>query len=149
MAFSSTSEIDISRPIDEVFEYISNLENDPIWCPEVKSVVPLDGSPPGVGKTYDLVARPIPMDQHGGYEITEFEPPKYLKLRVWQDKNEGHTWYRLEETAAGTRLVYKTEVALAGIAKLFEPIVGWMTTRTRGPRMLRNLKQLLESRASG
>ena len=145
--FSSTSEITIARPIDEVFAYISHMENDPVWCPEVKSVKPLDDSAPGVGKKYDLVARPIPMDQHGGYEITEFDPPKYMKLRLWQDKNEGNTWYRLEETADGTRLVYTTEVALAGIAKLFEPVVGWMTTRTRGPRMLRNLKQLLEARA--
>lgn len=147
--FSSTSEITIARPIDDVFNYISHLENDSLWCPEVKSATPLDVSPPGVGKKYDLVARPIPMDQYGGYEIVEFEPPTHMKIQLWQDTSKGETWYRLEETDAGTRLIYKTEVNVGGIGKWFEPMIGWMTTRSRGPRMLRNLKKILESETQG
>ena len=103
--FSSTSEVVIDRPIDEVFSYISHLENDPHWCPEVVSVTPQDASPPEVGKKYYLVARPIPLNQRGWYEITDFEPSLYLKLRFKQDNNFGETWYRLESVDAGTRLV--------------------------------------------
>ena len=105
--------------------------------------------PPGVGKTYDMVARPIPVNQVGGYEILEFEPPTYMKLRLWQSTSKGTTWYRLEPFEDGTRLTYTTEVSVGPMAKLFEPIIGWSTTRTRGPRMLSNLKQLLESDTGG
>ena len=74
--FSSRSEIVINRPMDVVFDYISHMENDPVWCPEVKRVDPLNDDPPGVGKTYDMMARPIPQDQEGGYEITRFDAPQ-------------------------------------------------------------------------
>ena len=143
--FSSVSDIVINRPRDVVFDYISHLDNDPVWCPEVKRVRPLNSDPPGVGKTYEMMARPIPQDQEGGYEITKFDPPSSMELKLWQGTSEGITTYQLEEVDGGTRLVYETNVELSGIAKPFEPVVGWLTTRSRGPRMLANLKSLLES----
>ena len=143
--FSSRSEIVIDRPMDVVFDYISHMENDPVWCPEVKRVEPLNDDPPGVGKTYDMMARPIPQDQEGGYEITRFDAPNAMELRLWQGTSTGITTYDLEPVNGGTRLVYITNVTLTGIARPFESLVGWLTTRSRGPRMLRNLKQVLES----
>ena len=143
--FSSRSEIVINRPMDVVFDYISHMENDPLWCPEVKRVTPLNEDPPGVGKTYEMMARPIPQNQEGGYEITRFEPPTAMALKLWQGTSAGETTYDLEQVDAGTRLAYTTNVALSGIAKPFEPLVGWLTTRSRGPRMLGNLKDILES----
>ena len=143
--FSSRSEIVINRPMDVVFDYISHMENDPLWCPEVKRVTPLNEDPPGVGKTYEMMARPIPQNQEGGYEITRFEPPTAMELKLWQGTSAGETTYDLEQVDAGTRLAYTTNVALSGIAKPFEPLVGWLTTRSRGPRMLGNLKDILES----
>ena len=121
------------------------MENDPLWCPEVKRVKPLNDDPPGVGKTYDMMARPIPQDQEGGYEITRFEAPTAMELKLWQGTSAGTTTYDLETTDGGTRLVYTTNVALSGIAKPFEPAVGWLTTSSRGQRMLMNLKQILEA----
>ena len=147
--FSSKSEIVIDRPIEGVFDYISHMENDPLWCPEVKRVTPVNDHPPGVGKTYEMMARPIPQDQEGGYEITRFEPPTGMELKLWQGTSAGTTTYELERVDGGTRLVYTTNVALSGIAKPFEPVVGWLTTRTRGPRMLDNLKGILEATQSG
>lgn len=143
--FSSTSEIVINRPIEAVFDYISHMENDPVWCPEVKRVDALNDDPPGVGKTYEMMARPIPQDQEGGYEITSFEAPTAMELRLWQGTSAGTTTYALEPVDGGTRLVYTTNVALSGVARPFEPAVGWLTTYSRGPRMLTNLKEILES----
>jgi len=143
--FSSTSEIVIDRPIEAVFAYISHMENDPVWCPEVKRVVPVNDDPPAVGKTYEMMARPIPQDQEGGYEITRFEPPTAMELKLWQGTSAGTTTYDLESVNGGTQLVYTTNVALSGVARPFETAVGWLTTYNRGPRMLRNLKELLES----
>ncbi len=147
--FSATSEIVINRPIESVFDYISHLENDPLWCPEVKSVTASDANPPQVGKTYDMVARPIPKDQHGGYRITCFDEPTALDLDLWQDGNQGTTTYRLQTTPEGTHLAYATNVELAGIARVFAPMIGWLTTTRRGPRMLRNLKEILEAQPAG
>ena len=143
--FSSVSEVVIDRPMDLVFDYISHMENDPLWCPEVKRVTPLNNDPPGVGKTYEMMARPIPQNQEGGYEITHFNPPTSMELKLWQGTSAGTTTYQLEEVDGGTRLVYETNVKLSGVAKPFEPVVGWLTTRSRGPRMLANLKSILES----
>lgn len=143
--FTSRSEIVIGRPPAEVFDYISHLENDPIWCPEVRVVTPIGDQPPGVGKTYEMMARPIPEDQWGGYEITGFDPPGWMQLRLWQGTSKGVTTYTLQSDDGGTRLVYLTEVTLSRPRRVFEPFVGWLTTKQRGPRMLRNLKQLLES----
>jgi hypothetical protein len=67
--FSSVSEVVISRPRNVVFDYISHLDNDPVWCPGVKQMTPLNSDPPRVGKTYEMMAGPIPqlpLDVVGG-----------------------------------------------------------------------------------
>ena len=84
--FSSVSEVVIDRPRDVVFDYISHLDNDPVWCPEVKRVTPINSDPPGVGKTYEMMARHIPQDQEGGVPPAEaLRPvgtPGFLAHRV-------------------------------------------------------------------
>jgi hypothetical protein len=145
--FSSVSEVVIDRPTGVVFDYISHLENDPVWCPEVKRVKPLNNDPPGVGKTHEMMARPIPQNQEGGYEITQFDPPASMELKLWQGTSAGTTTYKLHDVDGGTRLIYETNVELSGVAKPFEPLVVWLTTRSRGPRMLANLKDIPESGA--
>ena len=74
----------------------SHMENDPVWCPEVKRVTPTNDEPPSVGKTYEMMARPIPQNQEGGYEITRFEPPTGMELKLWQGTSAGTTTYHLE-----------------------------------------------------
>ncbi len=143
--FSSTSKIVINRPIEAVFDYLSHMENEPLWYPEVKRVTAVNDDPPGVGKTYEMMARRGRQNQEGGYEITRFEPPTVMELKVWEAAHAGTTSYELEQVNGGTRLVYTTKMSLGGIAKLFEPVIGWETRRTRGPRMLENLRHILET----
>ena len=143
--FSSTSKIVINRPIEAVFDYLSHMENEPLWNLEVKQVTAVNDNPPGVGKTYEMMARRGRQDQEGGYEITRYESPTVIELKVFEAAHTGTTSYELEGVNGGTRLVYTTKMSLGGIAKLFEPVIGWETTRTRGPRMMGNLKDILET----
>ena len=124
------------------------MENDPLWCPEVTTAEATPGQAPGVGATFRIVARPIPINQVGGYEITRFEPPSAMDWKVWQDRNTGTSAYRLEPVDGGTRLFCTIFVSVAGFMVVFEPLIGFLTSVQRGPRMLRNLKRILEDRGA-
>ena len=146
--YTSTSDITIQISMEEVFEYVSHMENDPLWCPEVREVEQVSEGAPGLGTMFNILARPIPENQMGGYEITMFEPPTKLEWRLWQGTSTGTGSYVLEGADNGTRITYTTKVTLPGLRKPFEPFVGLITRMHFGPRMLRNLKRILESEST-
>ena len=143
--FTSTSDITIQSSKENVFDYVSHMENDPLWCPEVREVEQVSEGTPSLGTTFKILARPIPENQRGGYEITAFEPPTKLEWRLWQGNNTGTGSYVLENADNGTRITYTTKVTIPGLRKPSEPFVGLLTRMHLGPRMLRNLKRILES----
>ena len=49
---AGTIEIDIPRPIDEVFAYVGDLETAPQWVPDLVSMRKVTEGPVGVGTRY-------------------------------------------------------------------------------------------------
>ena len=55
--FQTIAEITINRPIEEVFAYIADNENDPQWCVPVVETTRIAGAAPGLGARYTFASR--------------------------------------------------------------------------------------------
>lgn len=86
--------IEIPESRDEVFAYLSNLENNPRWNWAVVATTPLDG-PLRRGTRY-LQHRAWPRPGSEVLEVTTYDPPHLLAVRGELD--EGKVCYRYELT---------------------------------------------------
>jgi uncharacterized protein YndB with AHSA1/START domain len=142
--FETTAEITIDRPIEEVFAYIADNENDPQWCVPVVETTRVAGAAPGVGARYTFASRVGLMKVRGEFETTGFEAPEAIR---WSGKSAIVTFsgqYRLTPTATGTRLVERTAFEPKGGLKLLQAVMR-PTYTTTYQTQLQRLKRRLEA----
>jgi len=73
--------VTINRPVDQVFAFFADAENDPKWRPAVKHIKRI--GPLAVGAQYEQqVAGPGGRSIPADIEVTAFEPNSYVAFRV-------------------------------------------------------------------
>lgn len=107
--------IEIAQPQKEVFAFVSDPRNDPIWCPKVKSVTPLGGPGGGAGARFEVIHRPIPFlpDRRMDYTLIDWDAPRRI---VWSE-DDGRdliaVTYTLEAIEGGTRFTQRDDAQLS------------------------------------
>ncbi len=76
-----TYSINIQRPIQDVFEFVSNFENDKYWWKAATETQKLTPGPVGVGTEFDEVAKVLFVTVHNRLCVTEYHPPDQLACR--------------------------------------------------------------------
>jgi uncharacterized protein YndB with AHSA1/START domain len=118
--FKATVEID--RPIDEVFAFLADGENDKKFSPRVLEIRKTTDGPPGVGTVYESTVKDAGMKSKRKFELTEFEAP--MRIR-WTERSKNlvtvpEGGYDLAEAAGGhTQLTVFNEFQGHGLGKLF------------------------------
>jgi uncharacterized protein YndB with AHSA1/START domain len=138
-------EVEIARPIEEVFAFVADARNDPRWCPKVKSV---EGSEPGAGARYDVVHKPVPLKPERRMEVrcVRFEPPHSIELREDDGTDVFTVVYELSDAGDGrTRMCQRSDAEI-GAPRLLHPLFKAGIGRDL-ERQLRELKKLLEGGA--
>lgn len=140
--------IEIEAPIESVFAFVADSENDTEWCPRVLWCRQRQGEGPAVGARYEALHSPTFLRKHSRWiEVIELEPPRRIVTTQTDRVGAFTIAYELEETATGTRLTQRDEIEWK-MARLFHPIA----ERIVGlhiPDQLGNLKRLLEARPRG
>jgi uncharacterized membrane protein len=139
------SSVVINRPVDEVFEFLANSENDPQWQSGVLEVRKTSEGPLGVGTTYTSVSRLLGRQLESVVEYTAYEQNKRLAGKA----TSGPIPFQFEtsfEPAAegGTTVTTAGEGEVGGFFKLAEPVVARMLKRQFETDSA-NLKDLLEA----
>ena len=67
-----TTSVRTTRPVDEVFAYMSDLRNFSEWDPGTKRVVQSQGDGPGLGARYDVTASGPGRDILLPYQVIEW-----------------------------------------------------------------------------
>ncbi len=139
--------IEIARPPEEVFAFVADARNDPLWCSTVVACEQLAGDGPGPDARYEARHKPTPVHRvmPRTIEVVEYEPPRRMRWRQ-EDSNGVFTIvYEVEPAAGGARLTqrdtidWKVPGPVAGVAeRLF-------VRRHIGEQMA-DLKRLLEER---
>jgi carbon monoxide dehydrogenase subunit G len=114
----------IDRPINDVFGFLANGENDPKFSPRVQEIEKATEGPPGVGTVYASTVKDAGMKTKREFKYTEFEPP--TKLR-WTEISKNLVMateggYDLAPEGNGTRVTLFNVLEGRGIGKLITPL---------------------------
>ena len=139
-------EVEIARPAEEVFAFVSDPLNDPRWCPKVKSCEQLEGDGPAVGARYRARHQPTRLKPAADIEveILELDPPRRVRLREEDDDGVFDVTYLLEPAGQGTRFVQRSDVDWK-LPRLLAAIGDRMVPRHLAGQM-KGLKRELEGR---
>lgn len=147
-AFTINESVTIDRPIEEVFEFIADGENDPRWCPAVKEIRKVSGNGLGKGAAYEMHHTPGGMNFDARVEVVDYERPRLLK---WVMTDSGHTLhgtYELEAVNGKTRLTQTSEITFEGWLRIPGLIMKGRIARDVKKELgkqFANLKRILET----
>jgi uncharacterized protein YndB with AHSA1/START domain len=133
-------QVEIARPVEEVFAFVSDPRNDPRWCRKVQSVE-------GDGDRYLVVHKPVPLRSARTMDlrVVTREPPRRIETTQDDGTDVFRVTYELEPTPAGTLMCQRSEATVGTVPRLLLPL--WRHGIGRDvARQLRDLKALLESR---
>jgi uncharacterized protein YndB with AHSA1/START domain len=141
------SDIEIGRPPDKVFSYVTDPRRFAEWQHDVVSVRVEDAGPPRVGWRFTTTRQIGRVQLTQTQEITEFSPPMRWAVHGLDGPIRADAGVTVEALADRTRS--RLRIALdfegPGIGKLLAPAVRRLAAK-QAPRSYRNLKDRLESR---
>lgn len=138
-----SNSIEIMRPVEQVFIYVAELENNPRWMP-VQSVQRLSDGALKKGFRYKQQFRLMGAEYEMDCVVTAFELHKKIAFEydapvfVWR----GH--YLFDDLPNGTRLSAKGNITLGGPLKIGEPMFAPKIRKLINDTAPK-LKQILES----
>lgn len=116
-----TGTIVIDRPIDEVFAFLADGENDIKFSPRLTSIKRTTTDSVGVGTTYESTAREMGLKTKHRFRITEFEPPHRIRWTELGNKPVyiGNGGYDIAASGPGaTELTFFNDLTARGVGKL-------------------------------
>lgn len=79
MAGKFEATVVVDRPIEEVFAFLADGENDPKFSPRVLEMVKQTEGPPGLGTVYASTVKDAGVKTRREFKYTEFEPPTRIR----------------------------------------------------------------------
>jgi uncharacterized protein YndB with AHSA1/START domain len=143
MRFTNTITID-RRPA-EVFGFLADFENVPLWNYAISETRKISGGAVGVGTRYRQTrTRPTRSDET--FEVTGFEPDRRLSIRGALGPFHSEVTYLLTPAEGGTALTNTMDLTPSGPLRLVAPLAA-ARVKAAVAANLGVLKQILETRA--
>lgn len=134
----------ISKPIKEVFEFVTTPENDAKWYIGVESRDHTPGEPAGVGSTSMSELRFLGVSVTVEWEVIDYEAPTKIKVKTTKGPVSVEAGYTFEAVSENqTKVSVHGEADVTGIFDLAEPLVERMAQR-QWEASFENLKDVLE-----
>jgi carbon monoxide dehydrogenase subunit G len=139
-----TASVRIERPAEEVWDYFTDVANDPDWNPSaIKSRKTSEG-PLGVGSTFHVVRK---MSGPMKLEYTEYSRPLRWALRG-VGRGMSFTYSAdMSPSGGGTELTSNMNLEPKGFLQLLSPVLGSVTKKQLA-QVHAALKRKLESKGS-
>jgi uncharacterized protein YndB with AHSA1/START domain len=115
----------IDRPIEEVFAFLADGDNDPKFSPRVQQIAKTTDGPPGVGTRYASTVKDAGMTTQREFEYTAFEEPSRIR---WAERSKNAVTapeggYDLAPAGEGkTELTFFNVLEGHGFGKLVAPL---------------------------
>ncbi|HWD70734.1 MAG TPA: SRPBCC family protein [Solirubrobacteraceae bacterium] len=140
------STLELARPADEVFAYVTDPGHMPEWQQGCISGA-LDGAQTHVGSRCTTIRRIGGGERAVTTEITEYDPPRRWADRGIDGPIRAMVEVTVEPLADGTRSRLTIELGFSGhgIGKLLVPLVVRPQAAREMPENMRRLRQRLEA----
>lgn len=139
---SFQNQVEISRPIEDVWSYLADLENVPEWNYAIQRTVKITPGPIRTGSEFRQI-RNLPRSSEETIRITRLESPDALEVSGTLGPFQARLVYSLAATETGTTLVNRIFLTAGGPARILARLA---TSRIRRAvaRNLKVLKEILE-----
>lgn len=146
MATGAARGLVIDRSVEDVWEYMTDISNMPLWEDSAAVWKQTSAGPLGVGTSIESSIRALGRTVRFDLRVTEFEPNRAFSVEAVAGRTRGTTvsYVLAPVDERTTRLSRVTIAQFHGILKVLQPIAGPITART-GQLEARNLKRLMES----
>ena len=112
----------INRPLEDVFGFLGDLENNLKWRSGMIEAKKISAGPIGVGTTYRMINNFFGRRVEGEAVVTEYE----LNRKFATMNKSGlqiETQRMFEPVDGGTRVTFSVRTELGGLFKLVEPLM--------------------------
>jgi carbon monoxide dehydrogenase subunit G len=114
----------VNRPIEEVFTFLADSENDPKFSPRVLEIEKTTEGPPGVGTVYASTVKDAGMTTKRELKLTEFDPPTRIR---WTETSKNlvtsaEGGYDLAPSGEGTEVTLFNVLEGHGLGVLLTPL---------------------------
>ena len=138
--------VEINRPLQEVFNYVSDVDNYPKWMAHVLGVRKEMPGPPRESDRFVVVIKSVGRRFETPYERTSYEADRGYTDRAVGGPIPNHQWHSgFEETPRGTSYTRTVHVESSGLLKLLEPLQKRAADRQLR-KDLQKLKGVVEAR---
>ena len=136
----------IDRPIEEVFAFVADGENDPKFSPRVLEIAKTTDGPPGVGTVYASTVKDAGMKTKREFRLTAFDEPTRIR---WAEVSKNlvtapEGGYDLAREGDGTRLTVFNVLEGHGPGKLIAPLA-LRSARRGADDFARSIKAAVEA----
>ena len=136
--------ITIACPREEVFTFLANFENEPLWKANVVEKKKITEGPIGVGTKWREKVKVAGPPAVNTFEVTEYEPSNRLSYKNASGPFSVQVHYILDPLTEGTKFQIVSELGVPGLAR---PLMSAMYKKSMDT-MLASLKQHLESQSA-
>jgi len=133
----------IHRPVEEIWKFLSNVENMPKWDRGVLEAKQTSEGPPGIGSTMQIRRQFLGRQRIAELRVSEYVPNRKMSLQGSLGAITVQTGFTFEPVEGGTRLTQPSEIEIGGWWKWITPILLLMLNRDGGEDMA-NLKRIME-----
>ena len=136
--------VTIDRPVDQVWDYVIDARNDPVWMNQVVEVGRGADQPLEVGVEIDEVVSFLGKRLSVTMRVTEHEPRRRSAIELTRTPVPGRGSYEFAPMNGGTRFTMTLETDAHGFFRLAEPVFKRIAQRDMVTSCER-LKDLMEA----
>jgi hypothetical protein len=146
MAKKFGATVTVDRPVEEVFAFLADGENDKEFSPRIVEIEKTTDGPPGVGTVYASTAKDGGVKAKHEFELTAFEPSSKIR---WKELTSSPVsvpegGYDMAAAGAGTELSFFNLLEGHGFGKLILP-VAIRSARKGADEFVASIKRAIES----
>jgi carbon monoxide dehydrogenase subunit G len=134
--------VTVDRPLEKVFEYLSDFTNTNEWDPGTVETVRVSGDG-GVGTTYRNTSSFAGRKTRLTYVVEQLDPGKVFALRGENGTVVAHDTMSFARTATGTRVTYRAVFDFKGVVKYLAPLMAPLFKRL-GDEARKGMQKALE-----
>ena len=116
--------VTINRPAQQVYDFILEGKNNPLWRPGVMDIAP-SGGPVGAGAMFKQGMKgPGGRRIDADYKVVEAVAPKWIKFEVIAGPARPTGTYSLESQGNATKVTFVLDFQPKGLARLMDGMIG-------------------------
>ena len=118
-------EILIARPVGEVFDFVADERNEPLYNPQLTAAEKITAGPVGAGTQYRATTTTMGRTVSMTIETTGYDRPRLLASSTRLPVMTIRGTLTFEPVPAGTRMRWSWRVRPRGLFRLLTPAIAW------------------------